>query len=141
MKNNKISNLKIKGEAHIYAAIAKADGEVSGIEKARAPYLGGKAQKVFDIFKAKDRKADTIKNEIKSVLSDDVYAGWTALMHLDEGVALLNKAMKKGDYSVRITVNKHIEALKELALLGNYDIRESRFLQKVEEQLTGLRES
>jgi len=43
------------GEAHIYAAIAKADGEVSKDERARAPYYATKSQNLFEYHRKQSK--------------------------------------------------------------------------------------
>ena len=52
---------RTKGEAHLYVAVAKADGIVSMKERARAPYYASKSQEVFNVMKINKNVRENIK--------------------------------------------------------------------------------
>ncbi|MBD3418649.1 MAG: hypothetical protein GF398_00885 [Chitinivibrionales bacterium] len=133
-----LKNAKSKGEAHLYVAVAKADGIISHIEKVRAPYYAEKSQKMLDMMNANQRTRDSIRNELQGIFASQEHAVWSADEHLDEAIRLLNIAKDQGDWTVKLSGTKNEAGLQQLALLDGYLVKESRFLTKIHEQLKVL---
>lgn len=132
-------DLRSRGEAHLYVAVAKSDGIVSGAERQGASYHAGKSQDLFDVMKINRSVKRTIKENVNKILNDKNYAGWTATRHLDEAVENLKKAGGMGDWGVRLSAAKNEKGLTELALLDGYTIKESGFLKEIFRRLDELK--
>lgn len=138
MDNNKTVELQSVGEAHLYVAVAKADGVISDLERIRIPYYAQKSQKQFNVMKINDKINKTIKHHIASIISSAKYSSWSADQHLDEAVNLLKKAKKTGNWGVSLSIHKNENGLLQVALLDGYIVKESRFLKKVERLLNQI---
>ena len=132
------SSIKSMGEAHLYLAVAKADNQLSNLEKARAPYLAGKALNKINLLKKNADLAGRLKDDINYLFTEGKYSSWDADAHLEAGVRLLKEARKLGDYTVKLTAHKHLDQLKALALLDEYDFQESSFIKKMTLELNKL---
>lgn len=135
MNRKQAHEFRTKGEAHLYVAVAKADGIVSMKERARAPYYAQKSQDVFNVLKINKNVRENIKGIVKSVLSDPKYYEWSAEQHLDEAVSLLKMAKEAGDWGAALSVHKNEKGLLEVAFLDGYILKESRFLKEIEKRL------
>lgn len=127
--------LRSLGEAHLYLAVAKADGSVSTLERVRAPYLAGESQKHYNLFGINKALAAQIKRDTAQLFADEHFMGWNALMHIDEGLRLLHQAREAGAQGLDLTAVKLEQELRELAYLDGYDMRESRFMSALLERL------
>jgi hypothetical protein len=136
MKKNQGKEYRSLGEAHLYIAVAKADGIITVKERVRAPYYAQKSQDVFNILKINKKVKQTIKEHVTMVLSDPIYLSWSADQHLDEAVSLLKKAEKAGDWGVNLSFHKNEEGLMEVAFLDGYIYKESKFIKKMEKRLS-----
>ncbi len=126
------------GEAHLYVAIAKADGIITMNERARAPYYALKSQDVFNVLKINRNVRGSIKQHVKDLLANPECAQWPAEKHLDEAVTLLRKAKQAGDWGVGLVVHKNKKGLLEVAFLDGYILKESKFLKEIEKRLQEL---
>jgi hypothetical protein len=126
------------GEAHLYVAVAKADGIVSATERRLAGWQAEKGQQVLDILGINKQVQKTIRADVERLLGDPQYASWSAGQHLDHAVELLGKAKKLGDWGAQLSDDKHEQGLLALAQLDGYTIKESRFLREIERRLSQL---
>lgn len=126
------------GEAHLYIAVAKADGILSQRERARAPYYARKSQKVFDILKINRNVGKRIKKDVTKILSEPEYSNWSAEQHLDKAIILLLKAKHAGDWGVKLTFHKNRDGLMQVAFLDGYILKESKFIKEIEKRLAEI---
>jgi hypothetical protein len=138
MPSKEATRLQSMGEAHLYAAVAKSDGTLTGNEKIRAPYLAEKAQMTFDILGRSTRVGKSIRSYVKTVLENPDYQSWTANQHLKEAVSLLTSSKHKGSKMISTIIEKQIEGLRSLALLDGYNIKESNFIKKAIKQIRDI---
>jgi len=130
--------LRSKGIAHLYAAVAKADGIVSGKEKRRAPYHGRKSQQRFDLFQKNESVRMSIAGDIAEVFSTITFHDWPARDHLEKGIQLLNQAASSGDWATQLVGPQIQDELEALARLDGYNIKESKMLAEIREKLREL---
>lgn len=135
MDNNRATVFRSLGEAHLYVAVAKADGLLSQKERARAPYYARKSQELFDIIKINRNVRRRIKNDVTKILSDPEYSGWSAREHLDKAISYLKRARQAGDWGVRLTFHKNRDGLMQVAFLDGYILKESKFIKEIEKRL------
>jgi hypothetical protein len=126
------------GEAHLYVAVAKADGVVSARERRSAPHLARKSQEVMDVLKLNAGIRELVGDDVRSLLSDPAFEGWSAERHLDEAVKHLHSAKKAGAWDVELTAHKNEEGLLALAQSDGYVFKESRLLREIEKRLDEL---
>ncbi len=126
------------GEAHLYVAVAKADGIVSDIERHQAGSYAQAGQKVFDILGINQTVRKRIRGDVERILAAHEYDGWSAGQHLDEAVALLARAMEAGDWGARLSGDRHEEGLLALARSDGYVFKESRILGEIHRRLKSL---
>ena len=140
MDNNRKNTQWLRSlvEAHIYVAVAMADGKVTQNEVTYAPYYAEKSQKSFNILKSNQGIQGQIKKDIRSVFRDPEFRNWTAEMHLERALELLAQAKKAGDWAVRLTADKNEIGLEEVAAMDNYYFKESKFLKEVYSRLKAL---
>ncbi len=138
MDKNKSTEYRSIGEAHLYVAVAKADGVVSSKERLGAPYYAQKSQNVFNILKINENVSKSIKKYVTELLTSPRYKNWSAEQHLDQGVELLKKAKNAGEHGIGITVHKSKDGLLQVAFLDGYILKESKFIKKIEKRLTDL---
>jgi hypothetical protein len=138
MDIQKISTFKSMGISHLYIAVAKADGILSSFEKNRIASLARQAHPLLNRLEVNTLVDERLKKDINSIITDDTYQTWSAEQHLDEAFSLLQKTKNAGDYSISNTLNNHIDGLEKMALLDEYDVRESNFLKKIKEKLKKL---
>lgn len=138
MNKHRAMQLRSKGEAHLYVAVAKADGEVSRNERIRAPYFAGKSQRRFGMLKVNRRLGEMVKADVRAILDDRSTAEWPAERHLEEGLMLLRRAKESGSLGLSLTGHRIEKELHDLAYMDGYDMRESRFVTKVIQALREL---
>ena len=138
MDNNRATVFRSLGEAHLYVAVAKADGLLSQKERARAPYYAKKSQKVFDILKINQNVRRRIKKDVTKILSEPEYSEWSAEQHLDKAITFLKKAKQAGDWGVRLTFHKNRDGLLQVAFLDGYILKESKFIKEIERRLAEI---
>ncbi len=136
MNKNTESEYRSLGEAHLYIAIAKADGIITTKERVRAPYYAQKSQDVFNVLKINKNIKQTIKKHVSMVLLDKKFISWNAEQHLDEAVLLLKNAEKNGDWGVSLSFHKNENGLLEVAFLDGYIYKESKFIKEIEKRLS-----
>jgi len=139
MNKKELIQMSSRGEAHLYVAVAKADGNLSTKERVRTPYYAQQSQKSYTFSKSQQAFVDAIKVETQSVLSDSAFDHWTAQMHLDEGIRILKEAERQGFSGLDITWAKLEKDLENVAYLDGFDMRESRFVKKIIESLKDLK--
>ncbi len=138
MAEHKNTNLRSLAEAHLYVAVAKADGIVTIKERARAPYYAQKSQSVFNILQINREVKTRIKKDVQEMLEDKAFYQWSATQHLDKAVALLKEAKKAGDWGATLSIHKNEQGLLQLALVDGYILKESKFIQEIEQRLKEL---
>ena len=138
MDSHDAHKLTTRGEAHLYAAIAKADGIVSRQEILKAPGLARAGRKVLDILGVNKTAGEDVAAEVRSVLEDPALASWSAREHLDEAIGLLKEAAKHGAWFTELVVHKHEEGLRQTALLDGYVMKESTMLKEIKRRLSEL---
>ena len=126
------------GEAHLYVAVAKADGLVSEIERRAAGHWAKKSQQLLDIFGTNQSVSNRIKDDVEGILADAQYHSWSAAQHLDKAVELLAKARDLGDWSAKLSGSRNEDGLLSLAQLDGYVIKESNFLREIKRRLSSL---
>lgn len=138
MDRDEAVRYRSRGEAHLYVAVAKADGKISEKERAWAPYHARKSQLVMDVLKLNSLVRERIGTDVKEILSDQAFTGWTAERHLQEAVEYLRKAKECGDWAVELAGAKNEAELLELAHIDSYVFKESRFLRTIRDRLREL---
>ncbi len=126
----------IIAEAHLYVGIAKADGVVSKDEYGQIPYYAAKSQRFFDMMKMNKATADRIGPKIREILSDKEMQKLSADEHLDRAEELLKTARAKGFWQAQVTVQKNEEGFLSAAKIGGYEMKESRFIEKIVARLS-----
>lgn len=119
------------GEAHLYVAVAKADGTVTKNEYRLTGFHAQQSQENYDIFKINKQLAGRIKEDTRHLLHDPSFMGWSADQHLDAAILHLKKALDHGNWTVSFVGLKHEETLLKVALLDDYVFIESQFVKKV----------
>ena len=138
MDNTRATVLRSLGEAHLYVAVAKADGIISQKEHARAPFYAQKSQNVFDVLKINQKVSRRIKNDVVKILSNPEYTEWSEKQHLDKAISFLKKAKQMGDWGVRLTFHKNENGLMQVAFLDGYILKESKFIKEIEKRLAEI---
>jgi hypothetical protein len=138
MNKEKAAELRSLGEAHLYAAVAKADGTVSDTERRTAPHRAKKSQRRLNILGANTKVRDRIDTDVLRVLDNPKYAGWSAYMHLDEAVKLLRSAKESGDWAATMASHKNELELEHLARLEDYTFSESGMLKEIKRRLSNI---
>lgn len=136
MDNIRVTVFRSLGEAHLYVAVAKADGVVSQKERARIPYYAGKSQKLFDIIKINRNVSRRIKKDVLKILAEPEYRAWSAEQHLDKAISYLKEARRTGDWGVKLTFHKNRDGLLQVAFLDGYILKESKFIKEIEKRLS-----
>ncbi|MGM0442698.1 MAG: hypothetical protein ACQEQV_00745 [Fibrobacterota bacterium] len=124
-----------QSEAHLYAGVAKADGIISRQEYTQVPYYARKSQKFFDMMGMNRETADRIGPAIRRILSAPQYKEWTSEDHLQEALRLSRKASEQGFWQSNVTFQKNEEGFTNAARIGGYNIKEARFIRRMEELL------
>ena len=130
LKNQSIL-LQSRGEAHLYVAVAKADGIVSKNERALVGIYASGAQKLYDVLNVNSELAGRVRDDIREILDDKQYRTWKTDDHYREAVKDLKKAQEIGNWSVAFSSLKHEQALLQVALLDEYIFVESRAVKKI----------
>ncbi|MBN1308258.1 MAG: hypothetical protein JXA18_10100 [Chitinispirillaceae bacterium] len=130
MKNSAVA-LQSRGEAHLYIAIAKADGILSKKERAVIGVYAAHAQKLYDVLNINSDIAKQVKKAIKTIIADAQYYDWNTDDHLDEAIALLKQARDHGNWSVALASLKHEHGLLQVAMLDEYVFAESAAVKKI----------
>jgi hypothetical protein len=138
MDRNEAVRHRSRGEAHLYVAVAKADGKISEEERARAPYHARKSQLVMDVLKLNSLIRERIGTDVREILSDPKFDGWTAQRHLQEAIECLKRAKESGDWAVELVGDKNEAELLELAHIDSYVFKESRFLRTIRDRVREL---
>jgi hypothetical protein len=128
-------SLQSRGEAHLYVAIAKADGIVSKTERALTGAYAAGSQKLYDVLKINSELAKKVQKDIKDILSDSRYKAWTLDDHYEEAKTLFKKAEAAGNWSVSLASLKHEHGLLQVALLEEYVFVESRAVKDIVKRL------
>ena len=123
--------LQSRAEAHLYVAIAKADGILSKKERAVIGIYAAHAQKLYDVLAINSDIAKQVQKAIKKIVSDDQYRGWNTDDHLEEAVSLLKQARDHGNWSVALASLKHERGLLQVAMLDEYVFAESAAIKKI----------
>lgn len=135
MDKENVFHYRSMGEAHLFIAIAKADGVLSKSEILRLPYHAVKSQHLFDVLKTNEHVRETIRDDVEKLINEPAYAPWSAERHLDEAIQFLKKAKEAGDWGVQLTGAKTQEGLQQIANLEGYTIKESRFFRELRRRL------
>lgn len=138
MRDRKTGRMKSLAEAHLYIAVAKADGLISRDEQRLAPHYAAKSQDVFDIMKINNTVRRRIKHDVMDLLSNPVYDQWSAHGHLEEAITSLKKAKEAGDWGVQFTFHKNEKGLLQIAFLDGYVIKESALIKEIEKQVSEI---
>lgn len=123
--------LQSRGEAHLYCAIAKADGIVSKKERNLIGNHAIKAQKLYDVLKINSAIALRIRDDLYTILDDPRYSSWIADDHYNEAIRLLKKAGLSGNWSVSLSSLKHENGLFGVAMIDEYTFVESEAVKKI----------
>jgi hypothetical protein len=140
--NDQALDLQCWAEAHLYIAVAKADGIVSRKERAGIGACAVKAQKLYDVLDINSEIARRVKEAIRKILSDARYRSWNTGDHVDEAFSLLKQACDLGNWSVALERLKQEQGLLQVALLDEYVFAESvavkEILGRLEQALNGV---
>lgn len=133
--------LQSRAEAHLYIAIAKADGIISRKERIHIGTYAADAQKLYDVLDINGAIAVQVREDIRQIISDPAFSSWTTGDHYNEAVALLRQARDRGNWSVALSSLKHEHGLLQVALLDEYVFAESAavkdIIAKLERDLGG----
>ena len=133
--------LQSRAEAHLYVAIAKADGVLSKKERAGIGRFAVRAQKLYDVLDINSDIAVKVQQDIRDIINDTSFSGWTTDDHYNEAAKLLRRARDRGNWSVALSHLKHEHGLLQVALLDEYVFAESaavkHILQKLDEEFSG----
>ena len=133
--------LQSRAEAHLYIAIAKADGVLSKKERAGIGRFAVSAQKLYDVLDINSAVAARVRQDIREIINDPACSGWTTDDHYNEAARLLRRARDRGNWSVALSRLKHEHGLLQVALLDEYVFAESaavkRILRKLDEEFSG----
>ena len=136
--------LQSRAEAHLYIAIAKADGILSRKERVRIGRFAVKAQKLYDVLDINSDIAAKVRQDIRDIINDTSFEGWSTDDHYNEAAKLLHRARERGNWSVALTHLKHEHGLLQVALLDGYVFAESeavkRILRKLDEEFSGAKQ-
>ena len=127
--------LQSRGEAHLYVAVAKADGIVSQTERALIGAYAAGSQKLYNVLKINSELAEKVQEDIKDILSDSRYKIWTTDDHYEEAKALFKKAEAAGNWSVSLASLKHEHGLLQVAMLEEYVFVESKAVKDIVKRL------
>lgn len=127
--------LQTLGEAHLYVAITKADGNVSKDERAFAPFYAMKSQKLFNILGINKKIQSAIKPAIEEIMDSSKYDSWDKDMHLDKAIELFKESNSPG---LELIDPKNESGFLSVAKLDGYLMKESRFLTRMKEELAKL---
>ena len=125
----------ITAQAHLYAGIAKADGEVSKKEYAQVPYYAERAQKFFEKNPLSSKRDPHIGLKIREILSLPKYRAWKSIDHLNEAEKIIKQARTEGLWNVEYAVFKNEKGFLDAAKIDGYVIKEATFIRKMEEIL------
>jgi len=139
LNRKKIIELRSEGEAHLFAAIAKADKTVSETEMARAPYLAERCRSVMDVLNIDNGIKDNVGIKVKNIFKDDTFLSWSARMHLDRALQIFHEAKDQGDFGIDTICDRVETCLEKLAFLDGYSYSESSFLKEIIKQLKLLK--
>jgi hypothetical protein len=131
----------LRAEAHLYVAVAKADGMVTKKEYAATPYYAMKSQNFFDMMEMNQAIAEKIGGEIRDILNNPAYAEWDSVDHLDEAIRHNQHARDTGVWQSRVIFEKNEKGFLNTAKIDGYNIKESRFIKIMEEKLRRSLES
>ena len=138
-----VIELQSRAEAHLYVAIAKADGIISKKERAAIGKFAADAQKLYNVLDINSELAVTVQKEIRTILNDARFFSWNTDDHYNEAATLLREARSGGNWSVALSSLKHENGLLQVALLDEYIFAESaavkKILRKLEEEFSGER--
>ncbi|MBN1575510.1 MAG: hypothetical protein JW913_03105 [Chitinispirillaceae bacterium] len=127
--------LQSRAEAHLYIAVAKADGIISRKEHATIGLYAAKAQKLYDVLDINSDIAKQVRKVIKKILADARFNSWSTDDHVNEAVSLLKEARDRGNWSVSLASLKHERGLLQVALLDEYVFVESAVIKKIHRRL------
>lgn len=133
-KQNSIS-LQSRAEAHLYVAIAKADGIVSKKEHALIGTYAAGSQKLYDVLNINSEIARRVREDIKDILADPACRAWTTDDHYSEALRLFREAQAAGNWSVALSSLKHEKGLLQVALLDDYVFAESKAVKDMVKRL------
>ena len=128
-------DLQSRGEAHLYVAIAKADGIVSATERALIGAYAVGSQKLYNVLKINSEIAKKVQQDIKEILADPQYRSWKTNDHYEETKKLFTQAQAAGNWSVSLASLKHEHGLLQVALLDEYVFVESRAVKDIVKRL------
>lgn len=128
-------SLQSRGEAHLYVAIAKADGIISQTERALIGAYAAGSQKLYDVLKINSEIAKKVQEDIKDIMADSRYKAWTTDDHYEEAKTLFKQAEAAGNWSVSLASLKHEHGLLQVALLDEYVFVESRAVKDIVKRL------
>lgn|GEM_PF-6028877 len=126
-----VVDLQCKAEAHLYVAVAKADGIVSKNEKASTGHIAARSQKLYDVIDINSDISKQIAGCVASILADPLYTSWNSDDHADEALSLFRKAAASGNWSVSLSSLKHEQGLMDVALIDEYVFAESAAVKKI----------
>ena len=135
MPSAKESEKAALGEAHLYAAIVKADGKVSKDERARAPYYAKKSQELFNILDSNKEIKKLIKSSVEKLLDSPEYFSWDKEQHLNQAIKLLKASNTK---TSELIMPKNSAGLLNVAKIDGYILKESKFIREIEKKLEEL---
>ena len=135
MSDKKNISDAIFGEAHLYAAIVKVDGDVSKDERASAPYYAKKSQELFNILQSNNEIKKGIKLAVEKLLDSPRYFGWNSEEHLNYAIELLKKSKTK---TAELILPKNSSGFLSVAKIDGYILKESKFIRQIEKRLEEL---
>jgi hypothetical protein len=138
MNNTTDNDERILGEAHLYIAVAMADGSISQGERRRAGGLLKKSRLLHSIIVPPPEIEKKIDSAITALLRQPRYEHWSAEDHLNEAIEKLKTAQRSGEWDINLSAVRHEKSLYELAYIDGYGIRESRFVKKMIDRLKKL---
>ncbi len=125
----------LTAEAHLYVAVAKADGVISDNEFAQMPYYAAKSQRFFDMMKMNEETAKRIGREIRGLLASKEHEEWNSEKHVYEAKRLLDAAREDGFWQAQVAFQKNEVGLTESAKIGGYVFTEAKVIRLIEELL------
>lgn len=128
-------DLQAEGEAHLYVAILKADGNVSKEERAFASYYAVKSQRFFNVMGINDEIRKKIKPAIDRIAVSSEFDTWDEYKHLEKAIELLKESKSP---ALELIEPKNEGGFLSTAKLDGYLLKESRFLSKIKEELGKL---
>ena len=127
-----------EAEAHLYVAVALADGVISKEEYLRTPYYAKKSQKFFDMMNMNSSTAERIGPKIRELMDSSKSKKMDSNDHLNIAINLLKDCKDSGIWQSRVTFAKNEKGFTNIAKLGGYVIKEASIIKKIEERINEI---